>query len=213
MRVVSTDDSPRGSLKWLRRAVAVRPDLLQPASLPPIRWVSPLEEDAFAEYRDAAFLGRLGLERLACALADFWPRRGPQWDGLGVAGDAVVLVEAKAHIRELASTCGAGPESRERITMALDATRAALGGAESTEWTAGFYQYANRLAHLHFLRSADVDAHLLMVGFKNDHDVGGPVSESEWRAAYADMEAALGLPRAHPLSPAIHHVFPDVRAL
>jgi hypothetical protein len=56
VRVTSIDDAPRGSLKWLRRAVAPRPDLLQPAAPPEVRWVSPFEPDDFAEHRDAAFV-------------------------------------------------------------------------------------------------------------------------------------------------------------
>ena len=46
----------RGSQKWLQRAVARAPGLLQPSGLPPLEWCSPLADDEFSEYGDAAFL-------------------------------------------------------------------------------------------------------------------------------------------------------------
>ncbi|MGF1660165.1 MAG: hypothetical protein ACFCUS_12125 [Rubrimonas sp.] len=193
--------------------MAARPDLLRPPGFSSIDWRSPLAEDEFAEYRDAAFLERVGLPHLVEALAAFWPSRGPQWDGLGLSGGIVVLAEAKAHAGELASTCAAGPESRRRIAAALAETRDALGAASGADWTAGFYQYANRLAHLRFLRARGVDARLLLIGFLNDAEMRGPSTPDAWAAAYGAADAALGLPPRHALSDAIHHVHPDVTDL
>jgi hypothetical protein len=67
----------RGSLKWIQRAVNSPSRLIDAlilARLPSasrIEWLSPLEPDGFAEYRDAAFLERLGLAQHAEALAGF----------------------------------------------------------------------------------------------------------------------------------------------
>lgn len=45
-------------------------------------WLSPLQDDDYAEYRDAEFLHRLGLDELVPSLKQFWPRSGPEWDAL-----------------------------------------------------------------------------------------------------------------------------------
>ncbi len=41
-----------------------------------LSWVSPLEAEKFAEYRDGAFLAAVGLEHLVPCLSNFWPPRG-----------------------------------------------------------------------------------------------------------------------------------------
>jgi hypothetical protein len=72
--------------------------------LGPIDWRSPLREDDYAEYRDAAFLERIGVILGQRPLDGFWPRGGPQWDALGrAASGEPVIVEAKAHLNELYS--------------------------------------------------------------------------------------------------------------
>ena len=204
----------RGSLKWLQRAIANRPDLLRPRGLPEIVWRSPLAEDSFAEYRDAAFLDRLGLGRLTLGLAAFWPRRGPQWDALGTTVAGPVLVEAKAHLREFFSPgTQARGASQERITAAFAAVRADLGVPADTDWCRQFYQYTNRLAHLWWLRQHGVAAELLFVSFIGDGDMDGPRHAETWQAAFDTADYALGLPRRHALSQHVHHVMPDVSLL
>ncbi|KUJ85192.1 hypothetical protein AVO45_16935 [Ruegeria marisrubri] len=129
------------------------PDLLQPSGLPTIEWVSPLAEDEYAEYRDEAFLDRLGIGHLTASLKDFWPQRGPQWDALGVTSSGPVLVEAKAHVREFFSPPSqAGQRSRKQIDRAFASVRADLGVGRATDWSELYYQYANRIAFLWWLR-------------------------------------------------------------
>lgn len=213
MRVVQSVGS-RGSLKWLQRAVNCNQSCLEHAEIGAVQWLSPLRDDDFAEYRDAAFLERLGLSRLSEALRDFWPKRGPQWDALGLAGDRVILVEAKAHIDEFFSPPSAATgKSRETIAASLTATREALGVSSSTDWSTRFYQFANRLAHLYFLRSHGVDAYLLFVDFICDDDMRGPTCADEWAAVYRTAEYAFGLPKTHALSKFVFHVYPDTRYL
>ena len=150
----------RGSLKWIQRAVNRRPEVLDDTlcrrlGAASVTWLSPHRDDAFAEYRDGAFLDLLGAGDLRDDLAAFWPARGPQWDALGRSdrGD-LLLVEAKAHVGEMFSPAtGASAGSRERIEAALSDTAAALGARPRASWSEVFYQYANRLAHLAFLRA------------------------------------------------------------
>lgn len=194
MRVVQ-QAGRKGSLKWLQLAVNRRPELIEHPSIGYVDWLSPLEADDYAEYRDAAFLHLVGLGHLAPALAEFWPARGPQWDALGRSGTNIVLVEAKAHIAELLSPpCAAGPASLARIEAAFERVRADLGISAGALWTQSFYQLANRLAHLHFLISKGIEAHLLLFGFVGDGEVGGPHDPAEWRAAYQVANYAMRLP-------------------
>jgi hypothetical protein len=210
-------DNSRGSLKWIQRAVNNPPALdeiiapLLPGK-PAILWRSPLSGDNFAEYRDNEFLKRVGAEELAEALADFWPNRGPQWDALATtsSGD-ILLIEAKAHIGELCSPAsGAGVSSKEKIEAALEKTIRHANAKPQAPWSQTFYQLANRLAHLHFLRRQGRKAWLVLVNFVGDDDVGGPHSEAEWRAAYEIVWYIMGLNKRHPLSPFILEVHPSV---
>lgn len=211
----------RGSLKWIQRAVNANSAILDAAILPGLRgatsltWLSPLAADDFAEYRDMAFLARLGLEPLVPPLKEFWPRHGPQWDALARsdAGD-VLLIEAKAHIDEMCSPgTAAGPESRARIEAALASIVAANEALPKASWCDAFYQLANRLAHLHFLREQGVRAWLVLVNFIHDDDMKGPATPAEWEAAYRVALHVMGISGRAPLLRHVLHVYPDVRAL
>jgi hypothetical protein len=197
----------RGSQRWIQEWVNESPGALAQAVSAAsdrgidsaIQWLSPLAEDGYAEYRDASFLRRLDLSLGARDLADFWPKRGPQWDALGrAAGGQIVLVEAKSHVRELITPkTGAAGASLAQIEAALAETAAAFGVPATYDWTQTFYQYANRLAHLYFLRRVNgLPAWLVCVYFVGDREMGGPASTEEWRAALTVMYAALGLKRS-----------------
>jgi hypothetical protein len=182
-----------------------------------LEWLCPLRSSGYREYRDLDALKALGVPvSVQHSLADFWPRRGPVWDGLArsASGD-LLLLEAKANIPELTSgRSQAGPESLKKITNRLRELREFLAPKSSAEWTHTFYQYANRLAFLYFLRNVnELPARLVFVYFVNARDVRGPASRAEWESALALMYAALGLPRRHALSPFIHNVFVDAEEL
>jgi hypothetical protein len=214
MRVKQRSDS-KGSLKWMQSLVAtggLDAAIAEELQLPPsdtIQWRSPLAPDDYAEYRDESFLRLLGLERLDAELASFWPKQGPQWDGLAQTSDGkVLLIEAKAHIPELVSTCAAGIESRVLIEQSLEKAKRHYGAREAADWTTGFYQYANRLAHLQFLTEHGVDAHLIFVYFLNDPDMGR-ASLAEWAKALDDCHDRLGLVREHSI-PRVHSIYANV---
>ena len=169
----------RGSQRWLQVAVNRCPEVLDRAIAAPVgiatdevlKWVSPLEDDGFREYRDQAFLGRLGVTPKIRALGAFWPPRGPRWDALArTSGGRCVLVEAKANISEFNSDpSGAVPASLRRIQEAFAETRAFLKVRSETDWSRCFYQYANRIAHLYFLKEVNkVDAVLVFLYFVGD---------------------------------------------
>ena len=209
----------RGSLKWIQRSVAERwPDLEAPILAATggaaLRWRSPLAADSYAEYRDEAVLGLVGALHLAESLHGFWPARGPQWDALATTDTgAIVLVEAKAHVSELLSPgTAAGDASRKRIDETLGALAERLNASpRRADWADHFYQLANRLAFLDFLRRNEAPAWLVLVDFVGDAEMAGPSLPETWDAAYQVAWHVMGLPRRHALTPHILHVRPDVR--
>ena len=207
----------RGSLKWIQQAVnqkwtSLEEPILRATGGQSLAWLSPLADDRFAEYRDAAFLERLDLSHLSGELAKFWPRRGPQWDALGRSDSgAIILVEAKAHVQEFCTPpSGARDKSRALIANRLLEVADDLGASGGSTWCDVFYQLANRLAHLWFLRNAGVDAFLALVGFVGDEDMSGPGVPEVWEAVTEVAFYAMGLPRSHKLSRFIIHVNPVV---
>jgi hypothetical protein len=206
-------------LKWIQQAVGERwasldaPILAKTPGARSIEWLSPLAADDYAEYRDEAFLTRLRVNHLAAALREFWPSRGPQWDALGRTdrGD-LLLVEAKSHIAEMCSPgTAAATASKERITARLKEVAGTLGvRSNGAAWTDFFYQLANRLAHLQFLRDRDQPAYLVLANFLNDAEMDGPKTPEAWQAAYEVAFHVMGLPRRHKLSRYVIEVFPDV---
>lgn len=114
------------------------------------------------------------------AWVKFWPQTGnvPNWDAIGrLESNSCVeylLVEAKAHVEELQSSCGASEKGGlGTIKEALKTTIKANGfTVDVKDWLSPFYQYANRLAHLHFLLERSVPARLVFIYFCGD-DWGG----------------------------------------
>jgi hypothetical protein len=212
-----------GSQRWLQIAVEQSPSVMARAvrramGLPDgvtIDWVSPRQADDFREYRDGAALRRLGIPPLEVRpLSDFWPARGPVWDGLArTSDDRFLFVEAKAHIPELASPeTRATPDSMTLIVKSLDEARRHYAPKAKADWSRTFYQYANRLAHHYLFRHVNgLPAHLLFVNFLNADDVRGPTKEAEWHGAIRLLHAALGLGESFDLH--VHDVFVDVNDL
>ena len=166
-----------------------------------IEWVSPLEADRFREYSDWKFLARLGLENYANELANFWPAGGPVWDALArvvcpsnKALIGVLLVEAKSRPTEFYSGgCGATAlQSVRQIDSALSDTQRWCGAEPGSKWTGRLYQYANRLAHVHFFRNVlGINAWLTNVHILDDPH--SPTSLSDWETALPSIKRELGL--------------------
>jgi len=210
----------RGSQKWIQFLVNEKPHILDSCiarelDLPEddrITWLSPLKTEGYAEYFDQASLDKLGVKLKKKPLTDFWPKNGPHWDALGktTRSEKLLLVEAKSHITELISSARPNPASLQKIKESLDNTRDFLNSKSAADWTVGFYQYVNRLAHLYLLRQEnDVQAYLVFVYFLNDVEMSGPATVEEWCAALDLLHAYLGLGR-HKLQKYIAKVFIDV---
>jgi hypothetical protein len=187
----------KGSQRWLQWLVNEASDRLDAAiGLGPIDWRSPLRADDYAEYRDDAFIDRVGVVPARRPLSAFWPRGGPQWDGLGrAASGEVVLVEAKAHLNELFSPASTASESSlARIQLSLREAADGLGALAGSDWSKQFYQYGNRLAHAYWLeRLNGIPTRLVFLYLMGDVDVQGPSHREEWDTAVQTVHRALGL--------------------
>lgn len=214
--------SQKGSQKWIQKGVNENPGLLESKimaelDLPEnekISWLSPLEEDEYAEYRDKQFLERLDV-KTEIPLEDFWPSGGPQWDAFARSNTGrLFLVEAKSHIPELISSLRAENEDSIRlIHESLEETKRYLNSGADVDWSHRFYQYTNRLAHLYFLRLLNkLPAYLVFVYFVNDIEQKGPTSVPEWEGALKLLHSYFGLGR-HKLQNYICDIFIDVSAL
>lgn len=219
MAIVRQNPNGRGSLKDLQILISEHPDLLNAMlrskisdlQSDQIEWLSPLQNDYYSEYSDDDFINRLGLH-VVRPLTEFWPRRGPQWDGLGKSKNGLVfLIEAKANIPEIVSTgCLASATSKALINLSLEETKAFLNINNKADWCGTFYQTTNRLAHLYFLREKNnIPAWLLNIYFINDREVKGPESKKEWLAATQVVKSYLGT-SYHRLSKYIIDLFIDV---
>jgi len=61
-------------------------------------------------------------------------------------------------------------------------------------WSAPFYQYANRITHLHFLHNmCGIQTVLAFVHFLGDEEMDGPRSKTEWQQVNAKVREYLGL--------------------
>ena len=214
--------SQKGSQKWIQKSVNERPELLDSKirvelDMPEnenICWLSPLEEDEFAEYRDTQFVKLLGA-KTEKPLEDFWPSRGPQWDALARSNTGrLFLVEAKSHIPELISSLRAENEDSIRlIHESLEETKIYLTSSTEADWSRRFYQYTNRLAHLYFLRVLNkLPAYLVFVYFVNDVEQNGPTSAPEWEGALKLLHSYFGLGR-HKLQKYVCDLFIDVNTI
>ena len=210
----------KGSQKWIQKLVNEKSDLLNSlikiqlnlSDTDTITWLSPLAEDGYSEYQDQAFLDLLNITLSKISLSDFWPLKGPVWDGLGKSKTGrVFLVEAKSHISEVLSPgTGAGVKSLKKIKKSLDETKSFLHSTSEHDWTSTFYQYTNRLAHLYLLRALNkVPAYLVFVYFVNDNEMNGPKSIDEWHGALSLLTSYLGI-GSHRLKKYIADIFIDI---
>jgi len=209
----------KGSLKCIQQLVNLHPELFNKKISEElkqtlnIKWVSPLSNDRYSEYRDKDFLKRIELDPsiLKLKLDDFWPLRGPQWDALGVENGKKFIVEAKANLREMFTPpTSATYKSLKLIKKSLNDTKEYLSCNSISNWSSVFYQYTNRLAHLYYLNVKNkVNTFLVFVYFTGDKTVNGPISKDEWIGAITLMKQYLGINKKHKLSKSIVEIFVD----
>ena len=95
------------------------------------------------------------------------------------------------------------------IRSAVRATNAAMGVHDSADSLAPYYQYANRLAALHFLVSRNVAGRLRFIYFLGDTNPNAhcPTTRQQWEPALRQMYAHLGLRGNSELETRVHRIF------
>ena len=187
-----------------------------------ISWTSPIAPD-YLEYFDDKFLDALGIKDYTeekYPLSKFWPPSGPRWDALGCGNGKGFIVEAKSHIPEMFGNISEDtkPESLEIIKNSLNTVyRKIRAYGDATpfpgDWTKVFYQYANRLAHLYYLRVLnELDVYLVFVYFLNDPywGINSIPSKEKWEGVISTVKNYLGFcDYNHALSDYVIDIFID----
>ena len=172
-----------------------------------LKWLSPLGEDAFAEYQlnhEEMLHNFMVSGREAETLFPFWPWRQPQWDGIALGKQGTLyLFEAKSHTGELKSKLAASdPKSRELIQKTLAKVKGqCFPGGNYDKWLWEEYQFANRLAFLVLLNDPKLlrKLHLravkvVFVNFANDVTMGKlSTTEEQWQEFYYGRDDNSGL--------------------
>lgn len=125
------------------------------------------------EYKNIHFLKeRDNFARIEENWKKFWPQKGnsQNWDGIFCHNDEIVLVEAKAHLKEIQQSCTAkvGP-SKNKIIKAFKNTKDYFSIISQNDWLIKYYQLANRLAFLYFLDINSIRASILNIYFLNGY--------------------------------------------
>lgn len=197
-------------------------DSLAAASSEGIKWLSPLKEEDYLEYRDD-FLRPFGLSERENELREHWPPRGPQWDALASMTNknrerSCLLVEAKSYLEEIIEEekSRAEDDRLDLIKETMQEAKNFYGVPDDYDWVNRYYQLCNRLAFLYLMNEKlGIPTYLALVCFLNDKTRLGdnrtvPSTENEWREHLASVCEKIGLPDNHPLQENVVFVFPEV---
>lgn len=176
-------------------------------------WKSPLAKEEYYEFRDD-FLEPLDLEEKKELLRTFWPKNGPQWDGIASlekeSKNGILLIEAKAHPKETKSDIKASNQtSINLIEKAIERTQGFMG-VKSSNWTKNNYQLANRLAYLYFFNEIlGIPTWLVLINFVNDksHIATGL---RDWELHYEAIFKEMGISHNSKLLDKLIMIFPQV---
>lgn len=102
---------------------------------------------------------------------EFWPQTGnaQNWDGICQIGNTYILIEAKARLGEIESNTGASEQSLNLIQNSFNKTKEHYDIKSDKDWGKKYYQMANRLAFVYFLKSCGIEAKLLDIYFINGY--------------------------------------------
>lgn len=94
------------------------------------------------------------------------------------------------------------------INYSFKKVKSELDVGESVDWLHPYYQYANRIAHLYFLRVInEIDARVVFLYFLNDRSVAGIDEISEWKHKIREAKDTLGIDHPHILDKYIYEIF------
>jgi hypothetical protein len=121
-----------------------------------------------------------------------------------------LLVEAKAHLDELRSSCQAKAHGGlPQIQQALATAKEEFRAPPERDWLQPYYNFCNRLAVLYYLMREGVVARLLFVYFYGDANpnVQASQNEQDWMQALEAMYQHVGVNVQAPLMARVHKLF------
>ncbi|HBZ41633.1 MAG: hypothetical protein A2Y20_04060 [Firmicutes bacterium GWF2_51_9] len=171
-----------------------------------IKWLSPLKQEDYEEYmlNSDIILERIRSEGVYIdknMILNFWPSQSPHWDAIGIYYDeqnipGLLLVEAKANIREMNSKKSSVPSSfrSQQNTLLieesmLNAYDEFCSGPNFASWTEKYYQLGNRLTFLNKLKS-HFPVKLILLNIVND-ETYIKCSFEEWQDHYRNVFAEM----------------------
>ena len=175
-------------------------------SISKIKWLSPLKQEDYEEYmlNSDIILERIRSEGVNIdknMILNFWPSQSPHWDAIGIYYDeenlpGLLLVEAKANIREMISKKSSVPTSSrsQQNTLLIeksmhDAYSEFGSGSNFASWMEKYYQLGNRLTFLHKLKS-HFPVKLILLNIVND-ETYIKCSFEEWQDHYRNVFAEM----------------------
>lgn len=159
------------------------------------------------EYKGISFLSAELKETIKNDWKIYWTGNTQNWDGIFLSDEKIYIVEAKAHLGELKSSFDSSDlENRKKIEYAMKETKEKMGVAEGKNWLGQYYQLANRLAFLNFLRKNKIESHLVYIYFLNgyrkrvydgkrliEQENKNVDTQDEWESAIIEQYKELGL--------------------
>lgn len=161
-----------------------------------------------------------GFNKILDCWKNEWPQSGSSmnWDLVGYTTHnsikTWILIEAKADFAEMKQKCQAtSPRSIEKIETALANTAKNNGIRikDDSPWTRKFYQIANRLFVLDFLKRNRINAKLINIYFVGDEIPNNqklPKNKEEWKPKIVEMKNYLAIENS---DLAMYELFLDVR--
>lgn len=133
-----------------------------------------------------------------------WPQSGNSmnWDLVGFTANESektwILIEAKAHLGELKQDCKAKDESLAKIekALAIAAINNNITILDGKPWTRKYYQFANRIYILDFLKRNNIKAKLVNIYFIGDmifKNRKSPQNIEDWQKKLVEMKQYLNV--------------------
>ncbi len=162
------------------------------------------------EYIGVDFLEIPGIEK---KWEKCWPskKNAMNWDAIAKINDEWLLFEAKAHAGELKSNSRASKESQKKIKESFDNLASNRGIKITNDWLKQYYQKANRLLFLHFLRSQGIKAKLVFIYFINGYekDTKSIKSKNEWKSILKKQDDYLNISTNKWIKDNVYNIFID----
>ena len=154
-------------------------------------------------------------------VSEFWPDKGPNWDAVAVDGTTYLLIEAKAHIKELShkNMTGAKNKSYDLIRRSIHSLQKKYKIPIDDLWLTDYYQLANRLAFCDFLNEKGVSSRLVYICFLNGYEYSysghkiinkSVKNKVEWQKALNEMIEKMNI-KGTPLEDLIEPVYIDCK--